>query len=971
MWRGLSCGAGGRGFGAREGSAGRRHHVALVYGADGPAFAFYSFKIRSLTKEKTMDSKLRIVQCPKCRAYLQEPPPGNPFYECGSCFTTLQAKHATKEDVERRLQQKAQLKRMENDKSTRSVSSEDGYKNSTSESSSEKSNDREEHAHSGEGSPSWSPSRWESPLYGPKPGHSSQQQQPQPQHQRQAAESSEKPQHHSQGGATRAKHDVPQDKVEALGHNLRRLTVEDNDEMQHLNRTSPKSPSSEWVNSQGALHLSMRRCRPEELQHESDGEGHHSQVRQVQKSVSFHDAANKHSGELIKHSGELNKYSGELDRSPSFSKDLHQASRVAPSGSEDTVEDSIHHLLDDFLSARYDERSQYSKVEGYEMQRDMYAATDVAEYGTSSRTSSVGDGDAHHVMVENQSRPLSGELDSYVVLDHRVTRPGSYQRSSSASRQGQLNTTYHHSSDGHERYHSDGERSSRTHSASKMQQRPASYHVHQPSHVPHQSSAQSPTHYAYNKPPARQNYHGSHESNPQNGATKNYPFLPRPDEAPYVQCQHCEQLLGVPANLPPTKKAYQKLRCGACMKISIFLIATEEHLSAPTISPKGHGPSTEFSTPHVPHVSTPPDSINRHAIHGVRADSETGDRGHPSIASGGSPRLPPMSRNIPRIPSGSKLSAMTSATNATTIMGHASVSNGVSNLHPATGAIPARVNSSSHYGDGTSYRRSHSAYGPNGEHVMSSLGPRTSAGSDYEGHHPHDGRVFQTSSESDNDSPRMRPPKSSFKGEQFHASSRMPLDRHVAQQYSKDEGYMQEANMTSSMSLKGIIKKGVKELTKTKQTSSNDLYRRKVTVNGSPISDGPLRRAEGVAGPIHPGSYWYDSQAGFWGLSGGPCLGIIPPHIEELSLQPLSRHCSGGQTGVVVNGRELHKSDYDLLVRRGLPPAPGKTYLVDIEGHVKEAVSGYELRGLGPLAPTLEQTSRGHGMWVPGSGQVA
>jgi hypothetical protein len=43
VWRGLSCGAGGRGFGARgwEGSAGRRQHVALVYGADGPAFAFY------------------------------------------------------------------------------------------------------------------------------------------------------------------------------------------------------------------------------------------------------------------------------------------------------------------------------------------------------------------------------------------------------------------------------------------------------------------------------------------------------------------------------------------------------------------------------------------------------------------------------------------------------------------------------------------------------------------------------------------------------------------------------------------------------------------------------------------------------------------------------------------------------------------------------------------------------------------
>lgn len=78
---------------------------------------------------------------------------------------------------------------------------------------------------------------------------------------------------------------------------------------------------------------------------------------------------------------------------------------------------------------------------------------------------------------------------------------------------------------------------------------------------------------------------------------------------------------------------------------------------------------------------------------------------------------------------------------------------------------------------------------------------------------------------------------------------------------------------------------------------------------------------------------------------------LLQPHIEELCLQPISRHCSGGQTGVVVNGRELHKSDYDLLVRRGLPPTPGKTYFVDIEGHVTEAVSGCELRGLGQLAP--------------------
>jgi hypothetical protein len=55
---------------------------------------------------------------------------------------------------------------------------------------------------------------------------------------------------------------------------------------------------------------------------------------------------------------------------------------------------------------------------------------------------------------------------------------------------------------------------------------------------------------------------------------------------------------------------------------------------------------------------------------------------------------------------------------------------------------------------------------------------------------------------------------------------------------------------------------------------------------------------------------------------------------------------------VLVNGRELHKTDYELLVRRGLPTAPGTAYTLDIEGHLREANSGTELRSLGALAPT-------------------
>ncbi|KAG2606390.1 hypothetical protein PVAP13_4NG174344 [Panicum virgatum] len=52
--------------------------------------------------------------------------------------------------------------------------------------------------------------------------------------------------------------------------------------------------------------------------------------------------------------------------------------------------------------------------------------------------------------------------------------------------------------------------------------------------------------------------------------------------------------------------------------------------------------------------------------------------------------------------------------------------------------------------------------------------------------------------------------------------------------------------------------------------------RARVYVNGFPISDRAVRKAEKLAGAICPGDYWYDYHAGFWGVMGRPCLGMIP-----------------------------------------------------------------------------------------------
>jgi hypothetical protein len=53
-----------------------------------------------------------------------------------------------------------------------------------------------------------------------------------------------------------------------------------------------------------------------------------------------------------------------------------------------------------------------------------------------------------------------------------------------------------------------------------------------------------------------------------------------------------------------------------------------------------------------------------------------------------------------------------------------------------------------------------------------------------------------------------------------------------------------------------------------------------------------------------------------------------------------------------------------LLKQRGLPGIPGKSYNLDIDGCLFDAVTGTELPGLGHLAPTLERTVRGPGMGV-------
>jgi len=64
---------------------------------------------------------------------------------------------------------------------------------------------------------------------------------------------------------------------------------------------------------------------------------------------------------------------------------------------------------------------------------------------------------------------------------------------------------------------------------------------------------------------------------------------------------------------------------------------------------------------------------------------------------------------------------------------------------------------------------------------------------------------------------------------------------------------------------------------------------------------------------VQNGNYWYDRMSGAWGLEGGPTAGWISPGLSLGG--PLRADASGGNTGVFINGRELHPLDVQALMQ--------------------------------------------------------
>ncbi len=108
-----------------------------------------------------------------------------------------------------------------------------------------------------------------------------------------------------------------------------------------------------------------------------------------------------------------------------------------------------------------------------------------------------------------------------------------------------------------------------------------------------------------------------------------------------------------------------------------------------------------------------------------------------------------------------------------------------------------------------------------------------------------------------------------------------------------------------------------------------------IVINRRALSASQVQHLERMVGArLSAGRYWYDARSGAWGLERGPMQGILPAGLPIPA--PLWRQASNGHTGVIVNGRELHRADVQRLVAAGVPVRRGR-YWLNANG-----IGGYE-----------------------------
>ncbi len=100
---------------------------------------------------------------------------------------------------------------------------------------------------------------------------------------------------------------------------------------------------------------------------------------------------------------------------------------------------------------------------------------------------------------------------------------------------------------------------------------------------------------------------------------------------------------------------------------------------------------------------------------------------------------------------------------------------------------------------------------------------------------------------------------------------------------------------------------------------------------------------------LPPGRYWYDGVSGLWGVEGGPSMDQTAAGLPLGG--PLQPDASMSDTGVFINGREIHADEVAELLRMFGEVPPGRYWLgADLVGGLEGETASFDLNAAGAAA---------------------
>jgi hypothetical protein len=119
-----------------------------------------------------------------------------------------------------------------------------------------------------------------------------------------------------------------------------------------------------------------------------------------------------------------------------------------------------------------------------------------------------------------------------------------------------------------------------------------------------------------------------------------------------------------------------------------------------------------------------------------------------------------------------------------------------------------------------------------------------------------------------------------------------------------------------------------------------------ILVNGQPLT---VEEIAHYGVDLPPGRYWYDGVSGLWGVEGGAYAGQI---VAGLPLGgPLQPNASMSDTGVFINGREVHIDEVAELLRMFGEVPPGRYWLgADLVGGIEGQPASFDLKAASAAA---------------------